>query len=437
MEIAIVGAGPAGARAAWVLARQGARVTIFDASHPREKPCGGGVTGRALDLVADAIDATSCERTPIHTARFLRLRAFGASAGHVRLPTSGSSAGQVHLPTSGSSAGQVPLPTCGTSAEQRTDCTEPTREWATVDLDRGALVVASRAEFDAALLHAAQQAGATLEAARVTDVRVDADGVTLETRRGHRRADVVIGADGANSLVRRRVARPFRREQLSIATGFFAHGVTSTEIVIAFVADPPGYIWSFPRPGHLAIGICAEATAGHSSKALRARTAEWIRATGIAHGARLEPYAWPIPSPTVRDANELTVSGARWLLAGDAAGLVDPITREGIYFALASGQWAAESLLRDGFASTYASRVAEEAGRELGRAARFKAGFFRPAFINVLMRALPQSAGVRAVMADLIAGRQGYADLKWRLLKTFEIGLAWRALTSSSSRPAL
>ena len=38
---------------------------------------------------------------------------------------------------------------------------------------------------------------------------------------------------------------------------------------------------------------------------------------------------------------------------------------------------------------------------------------------------------MRAVMADLIAGRQGYADLKWRLLKTFELGLAWRALTSS------
>jgi len=437
VNIAIVGAGPAGARAAWVLARQGARVTIFDGSHPREKPCGGGVTGRALALVADAIDATSCARTPIRRARFIRLRASGASAGQVRLPECDAS-GQVRLREYGASAGQGRPPECGASAGQALDpIALTTGDSATVDLDRGALVVASRAEFDAALLHAAQQAGAVLEPARVTDVRVDADGVTLETRRGRRRADVVIGADGANSLVRRRVARPFRRDQLSIATGFFAHGVTSTEIVIAFVADPPGYIWSFPRPGHLAIGICAEATAGHSSEALRARTAEWIRATGIARGARLEPYAWPIPSLAAPDASELTVSGSRWLLTGDAAGLVDPITREGIYFALASGQWAAESLLRDRFASSYASRVAAEAGRELGRAARFKAGFFRPAFINVLMRALQQSAGVRAVMADLIAGQQGYADLKWRLLKTFEIGLAWRALTSSSSRPAL
>ena len=61
-DVAIVGAGPAGARAAYVLATRGARVTIFDASHPREKPCGGGVTGRALALVADAIDAARLPR---------------------------------------------------------------------------------------------------------------------------------------------------------------------------------------------------------------------------------------------------------------------------------------------------------------------------------------------------------------------------------------
>jgi flavin-dependent dehydrogenase len=280
VDIAIVGAGPAGARAAWVLARQGARVTIFDASHPREKPCGGGVTGRALALVADAIDATSCARTSIRTARFVRLPACGASAGQVRLPA------------------------CRASAGQTPDLASlTTQESATVDLDRGALVVASRAEFDAALLHAAQQAGAALEPARVTDLRVDADGVTLETRRGHRRADVVIGADGANSLVRRRVARPFRRDQLSIATGFFAHGVTSTEIVIAFVADPPGYIWSFPRPGHLAIGICAEATAGHSRRlSARGPPSGFARpaspaARGSSHTHGRFPR-WPCATPT-------------------------------------------------------------------------------------------------------------------------------------------
>ena len=122
----------------------------------------------------------------------------------------------------------------------------------------------------------------------------------------------MIGADGANSLVRRRVAQAFRRDQLSIATGFFAHGVTSDEIVIELVADPPGYIWSFPRPGHLAIGICAQADAGLSVEQLRARTAAWIRDTGMADGTRLEPYAWPIPSLSARDAHALTGAGSRW-----------------------------------------------------------------------------------------------------------------------------
>src|SRR5262249_43092536 len=166
----------------------------------------------------------------------------------------------------------------------------------------------------------------------------------IQTTDGRRRAGFLIGADGANSLVRRRVAPAFRRDQLSIATGFFARGMTSDEIVVELTADPPGYIWSFPRPDHLAIGICAQADAGLTAGTLRARTADWIRATGIARGARLEPYSWPIPSLSAGDFDTLAVSGSRWALAGDAAGLVDPITREGIYFALASGQWIAEAV---------------------------------------------------------------------------------------------
>jgi hypothetical protein len=70
-DAAVVGAGPAGAWAAYTLARRGARVTIFDPSHPREKPCGGGVTGRALALVADAIDGAQFPQSVIRSARFV------------------------------------------------------------------------------------------------------------------------------------------------------------------------------------------------------------------------------------------------------------------------------------------------------------------------------------------------------------------------------
>src|SRR5437773_11712088 len=69
-DVAVVGAGPAGCWAAYALARHGARVTLVDGSHPREKPCGGGVTGRALALVAGALDLSRLPASVIRTARF-------------------------------------------------------------------------------------------------------------------------------------------------------------------------------------------------------------------------------------------------------------------------------------------------------------------------------------------------------------------------------
>ena len=74
--------------------------------------------------------------------------------------------------------------------------------------------------------------GADVIAARVTDVTAGHDGVCLETTAGRLRTGFVVGADGTNSQVRRRLARPFRRDQLSIATGYFVHGVTSQEILL-------------------------------------------------------------------------------------------------------------------------------------------------------------------------------------------------------------
>ena len=384
-DVAIVGAGPAGAWAAYSLACRGARVAIFDPSHPREKPCGGGVTGRALALVADAIPQTSLPPSAVRRARFL-----DTTAGRSAI---------------------VPL--------DADDAHDPTP-----------LLVVSRATFDAALIESACHAGAALITTRITDVTLEPGGPRLHTAEGSCRTRFLIGADGANSLVRRRLARAFSREDLSIATGYFAHGVTSDEILVELMSDPPGYIWSFPRSTHLAIGICAQADAGLTSAALRQRAAAWIRETRIADGARLEPYSWPIPSLSAQRLRHLELAGPNWCLAGDAAGLVDPITREGIYFALLSGQWAADAAIA-GDASQYAARVRATILPELAHAAQLKRSFFRLASTGLLIHALRHNAAVNTIMGNLIAGRQGYAGLKWRLLRTLEWRLAWQAMVSA------
>src|SRR6478672_7947131 len=126
IDVAIVGAGPAGAHAAYVLARRGVRVTIFDGSHPREKPCGGGVTGRALALVRDEIVPANFSHTVIRSARF-------------------------------------------TQSGLRSDVQpEKLAVGAHVPLDDDALVVVSRSVFDEELLKAAVSVGASLVRSRVT-----------------------------------------------------------------------------------------------------------------------------------------------------------------------------------------------------------------------------------------------------------------------------
>ncbi len=383
-DVGVIGAGPAGSWAAYRLAQQGARVALFDGSHPREKPCGGGLTGRALDLVSGAVPVDALDGVVVESASFEH-----DAAAPVTLSLTGDRTG------------------------------------------RPRLIVASRRAFDGALLAAAVAQGARLIPERVVAISRERRGIDVRTASRHYHCHRILAADGANSLVRRTVLAPFRRSQLSIATGYYAHGTSSTRIVIRFVSTPPGYIWSFPRDDHLAIGICGQADET-SSAALRAQVGAWLTASGIARGARLSPYAWPIPSLGSADLDRECPAGDRWLLLGDAAGLVDPITREGIYLGLRSAEEAATCLTREigREAIAYRERLQARLYPELRRAAQLKSSFFSPRFTRLLMDGLAASQAIRHVMADLVAGDQPYRGLRRRLLGTFELGLAWRVLRS-------
>ncbi len=373
-DAAIVGAGPAGCRLAWRLARAGVRVAIFDGSHPREKPCGGGVTGRALELVRDAIDTSAIHAVTIGDITFEDR----SRRAHVILDTR----------------------------------VAPTPQ----------LAVVPRVVFDSALLAAAVRAGATFRAERVRDVSWQANAWRIATRRESTLAAWLFGADGPNSLVRHRVGRPFERADLSIATGFFVRGVASRTVAIMFEENPPGYLWSFPRADHLAVGICAQADESRPSALLAAASA-WIT-RNVNGTAALERYSWPIPSLRFTTLERERPSGPQWMLLGDAGGMVDPITREGIFFALVSAEAAADSFLDAGDpAERYAQRIQSLVYEELMRAALFKSRFFNPRFIALLLRALVQSERIREIMTDLVSGRQPYRTLRRRLLGTLQFGL--------------
>ena len=180
--------------------------------------------------------------------------------------------------------------------------------------------------------------------------------------------------------------------------------------MIHFIDRPRGYLWSFPRRDHLAVGACAQAdgrppesctrmsTAG-SMHAQRANAEAPIR---VAHPVAVEGRIWTSNAP----------AGGRWMLLGDAAGLVDPITREGIFFALRSGSLAAAALAGSDPSTTYGHSIRQgdpfrdQAGRSIARVV-FSASL--PAALD--WRAGPEPA-IRRVMVDLIGGRQPYAGLR-------------------------
>ena len=384
-DIAIVGGGPGGTACARQLAAAGADVAVIDGTHPREKPCGGGLTARALALIEDP------------------------AAGRVGPAEAGSthrSAVTIRTGSFGYGGRAAPIDLAGHERGSR-------------------LKVFSRRDFDGGLLERAIAAGATLVAERVTDVTRTGTGWTLSTREGAISARWLVGADGANSLVRRRVREAFPRSDLSIACGYFVHGVSSAHIDIEFVARPAGYVWAFPRPDHLAVGIGAQADES-TTPVLMQIVDEWLRAHLPDARGRRERYSWPIPSLTAASLERENAGGDGWMLVGDAAGLVDPITREGIFFALQSGGFAAESLIAQADpARGYRQRLRDEIYPELLRAARLKARFYRPAFIGLLVHALQRSERIREVMGDLVAGEQPYESLRARLLKTCEFGLLW------------
>jgi geranylgeranyl reductase family protein len=391
MNIAIIGAGPAGAMAAVQLARAGARVSLFDPSHPREKPCGGGVTGHALELVSNVIDLAKLPAVIVKSAT-------------------------VEPPDDRVDTATVPLLDRGISAAS-------------------ALIVLSRAVFDRALVDAALDAGAELITEKVMDVGAapPSSGGTMQvwTDRREHRAEFVLGADGANSLVRKKFSAPFAREQVSIAAGFFVHGATSNAIAIKSMPDQPGYLWSFPRTDHLAVGVCAPATARTSSSELLRQARTWVRSHQLDRGTRLQQYAWPIPSVASDQREGDRSAGPGWMLLGDAAGLVDPLTREGIFYALLSGQWAADALTScsSGDApQAYQERLDSTIRPELARAATLSRMFFTPWFSSLLVEALGHSDAIGRVFADLVAGRQTYRGLRRRLLATREWRLAGRAI---------
>jgi flavin-dependent dehydrogenase len=359
VRVAVVGAGPAGSLASALLSRDGATVVLFDPSHPREKPCGGGLTPSALAMLPAAPED---DPLPARSIRDCRLESEGESL-------------------------EVSLE-------------EP-------------MAIASRAELDGWLLRRAVAAGVDHQAERVVEVE-ESGRLRLASGRAER-FDLVIGADGATSRIRRCLLGRWPSARLMMAVGWFA--AARAPMSIRFLPRLGGYMWLFPRRDHVAVGICGPLGA-HPTRLL----VRWLRQELVATAPRmlatagpLYAHTIPVPSPDPREL--LAIAGGRWALLGDAAGLADPITGEGLQYALRSAQLLAEAVREAGSLQSYPQRVIEDFGKELAKSAALRERFYSPGFTDRMIRYSARSRSIRRVLTELVEGRQGYLTLKRRLLR--------------------
>jgi flavin-dependent dehydrogenase len=273
-----------------------------------------------------------------------------------------------------------------------------------------------RADLDRALADAAVAAGARRVAAKVESLEWAPAGVRISAGSEERFYDWVVGADGARGLSRRLLGLAPCGD--SVGIGASLRGLETERLVLSFPDLGDAYLWIFPRPGGASVGI-AYTPERLSDGAARAALDAFLDRR-LPAGWRHLPgprYRYPIPvwGPHTLEAVRRGLS-RRVLLAGDAAAVADPLTREGIRYGLLSGSWAAEHLLA-GEPEGYPERLETELGGELGRAGRARSLFFEGPvgqWMVPVARVLP---GIRQVLGDLLACRQPYQGLRRRLVR--------------------
>jgi geranylgeranyl reductase family protein len=359
-DVIIVGAGPGGASAAYGLANAGVRVLMLEKEKiPRYKPCGGGLTSKVRDALPFDF-SPAIEDTITQTS-------------------------------------------IGFRAER-----------ARISIDQAWCVM--RDKFDALLAERAVHAGAELrDAEPVSQIDFGATGATITTQHEKLNARFVIGADGVNGVVRRAAGFPAHtRMGVALEAEMEASSRALEEwrgtLHLDFGAIAWGYAWIFPKAEHLSVGIGELMRPNHATN-LRAELTHYIASEPSLQDAKTRftrGHRVPLGGVFAR------YHAPRAVLVGDSAGIVDPFTAEGIYYAIKSGQMAAAEVIAafargDFDLANYTRRVNAEINADFRYAWWITQLFYH--MPHFAYRVFVQSASVQTAATNTAQGNTTYREM--------------------------
>jgi geranylgeranyl reductase family protein len=289
IQTAILGGGPAGAYCAYCLVKKDVYPVIFDHSHPREKACGGLITPLTQELFP-FLNRLSIEHSIRNRISFI-------------------------------------------SPNEKQICFRLKKSKKFMGF--------SRLELDHYLVNMAIDKGAKLINEKVIALERKSNLWKVKTRKQSYMIKMLVGADGVNSLARKKIMGPLDKRDKGLCFGYYVKGIENEEITMKFLPQGEGYIWVVPRARQTSIGIgCADISDFHG----RRMELDTFIAQHYPDVEKISRYAALIPNVKKVKTFNRPLAGDNWILIGDAAGHVNPLWGEGLLYAILDGELAAQAI---------------------------------------------------------------------------------------------